>query len=125
MTKHVITLPWSTPPLSLNDRRHWAAHATIVDNIRQAAGFLARAAQLGRYEHVTVTLHYRPRDKRTRDADNLVAVLKPLCDGLVDAQLVTDDDPERMTKHMPKIHPPQGKPVMWMEIDTSEGGLYP
>ncbi|MPZ66192.1 MAG: hypothetical protein GEU83_11985 [Pseudonocardiaceae bacterium] len=125
MTKHVITLEWTSPPLSLNDRHDRWTHAKIVDSIRLAAGWLAKAARLGRYTHVTVTLHYRPRDGRRRDADNLVATLKPLCDGLVDAGLVTDDDPVRMSKRMPEIHPPSPKPLMWLEIETSEGGLYP
>ena len=50
-----------------------------------------------------VTLHYRPRDNRRRDADNLVPTLKALCDGLVDAGLVPDDTPNYMHKHKPEV----------------------
>lgn len=69
-----------------------------------------------------VTLHYRPRDNRRRDADNLVPTLKALCDGLVDAGLVPDDTPNYMHKHMPVIHPAErGKQgIMWLEINRKD-----
>ena len=43
------------------------------------------------------------KDHRRRDADNLIATLKPFADGLVDAGLTPDDTPSFMTKHMPVI----------------------
>jgi crossover junction endodeoxyribonuclease RusA len=50
-----------------------------------------------------VQLTYTPRIRRTRDADNLVALLKPLVDGLVDAGVVADDDDEQVERAMPVI----------------------
>lgn len=87
--------------------------------VRETACVLAKAANLKYLSPpVEVTLHYQPRDKRRRDADNLVAPLKALCDGLVDAGVVEDDTPEYMMKMMPVIHPPiPGDPGrMWMTI---------
>jgi crossover junction endodeoxyribonuclease RusA len=52
----------------------------------------------------TVQLHYRPRTVRRRDTDNLVALLKPVCDGLVAVGVVADDTPEFMSKPEPVIH---------------------
>lgn len=107
MTDHVLWLPYATPPLTANQRMHWAAKARLTADIRRAAMLLARAAKLPRsVDHVTVALHYTPRDRRRRDADNLVPTLKAACDGLVDAGLVDDDTPDQMTKHMPTIDPP-------------------
>lgn len=52
---------------------------------------------------VRVTMTYLPPDKRRRDSDNLVATLKAVCDGLVDAGVVADDTPAEMEKVMPVI----------------------
>lgn len=101
-----LYLPYDRPPLSLNDRRNRHQHAREVREVRRAVQLIARAARLGRHDHVTVALHYAPARGGRRDTDNLVATLKPVCDGLIDAGLVADDDPAHMTKPMPIIWPP-------------------
>lgn len=107
MTWHTLWLPYATPPLTANQRLHWAVKARTTADVRRTAMLLARAAKLPQgVEHVTIELHYTPRDRRRRDADNLVPTLKAACDGLVDAGLVPDDTPDLMTKHMPTIDPP-------------------
>jgi len=40
--------------------------------------------------HITVT--WVAKDKRRRDVDNLFASMKPYIDGLVEAELIEDDD---------------------------------
>lgn len=73
---------------------------------------LARSHKLPRgLDYVTVQMHYRPRDNRRRDTDNLVATLKPVCDALASGTakhpgygLVADDTPEFMGKPEPIIH---------------------
>ncbi len=107
-TTHTLWLPYDRPPLTANQRfGHWAAKARITADVRRTTMLLARAAKLPRgVEHVTIRLYYVPRDRRRRDADNLVPTLKAACDGLVDAGLVHDDTPDQMTKHMPTIDPP-------------------
>lgn len=101
-----ISLPWFTPPLSLNDRHGRHAHARIAREVRSSAHWLAKSHRLPRgCKHVTVELHYRPSTNRKRDTDNLTATAKPIYDGLVDAGVVADDTPDRMTKREPIIHP--------------------
>lgn len=116
-----LELPWTSPPLSLNDRRNWRAHARKVAEVREAAHLLALKHRLhigGPSEHVEVTLHYTPRDRRIRDVENPVATLKACCDGLVSAGVVIDDDPTHMTKYMPVIHEPSGsKPRLWLAVE--------
>ncbi|MBM4489698.1 hypothetical protein GS471_17010 [Rhodococcus hoagii] len=121
----VLELPWSKPPMSMNDRMHWAQKAKLTKRIRSTAHTLAAAKRLpAGLDHVTVALVYRPRDRRRRDTDNLMPVLKALCDGLVDHGLVTDDTPQWMTKHMPRLDEPQkgAGGAMWLEL-TWEGAI--
>jgi crossover junction endodeoxyribonuclease RusA len=125
-----IELPWSRPPLSMNDRGRSRgavfAKARTVREIRALIMTLARAARLPRdVAHVTVQLHYRPRDNQRRDTDNLVATLKPIADGLAKGTVTTpgygmvpDDIPAYMAKPEPIIHPAErGKGgALWLEI---------
>ncbi|MCU1640893.1 MAG: Uncharacterized protein JWN03_1168 [Nocardia sp.] len=136
MTAAILELPWTAPPLTLNQRRATKgamfAHARTVAEVRGTVHRLAQGAQLPRdLAHVTVQLHYRPRDNRRRDTDNLVATLKPACDGLAAGTakypgygLVADDIPRFMAKPEPIIHPAERGKVgaLWLEItwDTEE-----
>lgn len=92
-----IALPWKKPPLTLNQRMHWAKKAQITKMLRDSARYLARnrVPELGACD---VTLVWHPRDRRRRDADNPFPTLKALADGLVDAGVVADDTPDLMGK---------------------------
>lgn len=120
MREWTVSLPWQSPPLSLNDRMHYKLKARWTKTVRGTAFFLARQARIPELARVEVQLLYAPRDGRRRDEDNLVATLKPLCDGLVDAQVVADDDPAHMVKLIPRILPPQRPPAMWLRIRELE-----
>jgi crossover junction endodeoxyribonuclease RusA len=122
MTTWTMPLSYTKPPLSLNDRGHWAK----TDQHRKAlrAWSCAAARKIGvptGMGHITTRLHYRPPDRRRRDEDNLIATAKPLWDGLVDAGIVPDDTSEFMTKLMPRIHPPAPEgPALWLTIEGDE-----
>lgn len=122
MTRHRLDLSFNRPPLTSNQRHHWAVRARTVREVRSEVAWRAHATGLGTQQHITVELHYHPADRRRRDADNLVPTLKAACDGLVDAGLVADDTPAYMTKHMPVIHPPDpGRgPACWLTITTGK-----
>ena len=112
-----IRLPWTLPPLSMNDRTHWRVRARKVADTRAATFALVnRRLPIFAPDHVAVTLTYYPRDSRRRDADNLVATLKAVCDAIVDARIVPDDTPRYMTKHMPVIAEPDGDPRLVLTI---------
>ena len=113
-----IRLPYQRPPLSMNDRKHWAAKARVTKAVRRDVGWLLRAARIPRQDHVTVQLGYTPRDARARDTDNLVATLKPICDAVVDVGIVPDDVPAWMAKPEPIIiSPDRSNPHLWLVID--------
>lgn len=112
-----IALPFSKP-LSLNDRMHWRVKATHTKAWRGVAYDLARREQIPTLQRMTAVLHYRPRDNRARDVDNLVASLKPLIDGLRDAHVVDDDDTRHYTLTSPEIHrAAKGEPGrLWLVV---------
>lgn len=88
-----IKLPYTRPPLSLNDRSHWANSGRAKAALKADTRVLARSVKLPTAaERAKVTLIYNPPDKRRRDTDNLFATLKPCLDGLIDYGLTADDD---------------------------------
>ena len=119
-TAWVIALPYSAPPLSLNGRYHWAVRNRHTSTLRAHVGWTVRSLNIGRLSRVHVTLHYRPKDNRTRDADNLVATLKPCIDGVRDAEIVPDDTPRYVSWSEPVIHPADKAlgPALWLELTT-------
>lgn len=103
MSTYLVRLPWATPPISLNDRGHWRAKAARVKHVRYQVAQLLTMHRIPAAERIHVTLHYVPRDRRRRDADNLVGTLKPCIDAMVDSQIVPDDSPEYVTWSQPVI----------------------
>lgn len=123
MSEFTLALPYEKPPLSMNDRKHYMARARLTREIRSTTAWLAKQAKVpAGLEHVTVCLHYRPRDRRVRDAENLTPVLKAACDGLVDHGLVRDDTPDLMSKLMPVIHPAEkgSEGSLWLTISIGD-----
>jgi crossover junction endodeoxyribonuclease RusA len=111
MREWTLDLPYTAPPLSLNGARgnHYA-HARQVKQVRRQAAFLAQQAKIPPLARCTIELHYAPRDRRDRDPHNLVATLKPIEDGIVDAGVVPKDTPEFVPPTTPVIDPPTGGP---------------
>lgn len=124
MPEHEIDLPLhkGKPPLTLNQRIHWAEKNRHTRCIRESVGWQAKtlALNLGVREHITVSCHYATGDRRRRDTDNLVPSFKPAIDGLVDAGLIVDDDPQHVTLVMPTIHNGTGKRRLWITIHITE-----
>lgn len=116
----VLRLTHTRPPLSLNGRQHWAVKRRITAELRAEACLLARSARIPALAGIDVELHYVPRLARRRDRDNLVATLKPILDGLVDAGIVPDDAPQYVAWSPPAIDPPdQSDPRLYVIIKES------
>jgi len=113
-------------PLNANWRLHFRGSAPRVRLVRFGVMVAAKAAKIPACRHLTVTLNYRPGDNRRRDADNLVPTLKAACDALargprrdwVGLELVPDDTPAHMTKHMPVIHSGPGPRRLWLTVEV-------
>lgn len=109
-TYQTITLGYQRPPLTANQRMHWAKRARITRKVRADMAWRLKAVGLRRKplekgQKLRVQLVYIPGTNRRRDTDNLWPTLKAICDGIVDAGLVPDDTPEWMEKPEPKIGP--------------------
>ena len=116
---------WPKPPLSLNYRMHRMQEAKIVRELRSEMH--ARARLLPDMERCEVTLTWFVNTRARRDDENPVPTLKALCDGIVDAEVVTDDTHEFMVKNMPVIVYRKGQPpsmrltIKELEINEREG----
>lgn len=91
---------------SLNSRGSHYARAAKVKAWRNAAYWLARAERIPACERIRVGLVYTPKVSRRRDPDNLVGLLKPCVDGLVDAGVVPDDTAEQVARRWPVFAAP-------------------
>ena len=101
-----FTFPWVKAPLSLNYRLHRMAEAKITKELRTMMH--AKARHVPEMDRCEVALVWVVGTRRRRDEENIVATLKPLCDGLVDAEIVADDTREFMRKLMPEIRYEKG-----------------
>jgi crossover junction endodeoxyribonuclease RusA len=107
-------------PLTLNQRLGPYEKNRRTQVVRAAAGWRAKALNLGAVEHISVGMHYATGDNRGRDTDNLVPTLKAACDGLVDSGLVPSDLPKHMTKIMPTIHNGPGPRRLWLTVTVTD-----
>ncbi len=92
-----------TAPLSLNDRLNHTVRWVKTKPWRKAAKELAVEAGIPPCRRITIELFYTPRDDRARDPLNLVASLKAVEDGIVDAGVIPDDSSRYHTSVMPQI----------------------
>lgn len=84
-------------------RWHWGRRARERKVWRDATVWAVREAYPrsslpGRFVPVEVAVTFVYGVRRTRDRDNMVASLKPVLDGLVDARVLADDGPEHLVR---------------------------
>lgn len=78
-------------------RMHWATQASFVAEWRGAFSVLARKARVPHLEAASVEVtHYVARSGRLPDVGACAPSAKAACDGLVDAGVLTDDDPAHL-----------------------------
>lgn len=114
-----ITLPYTRPPLTPNQRMHWAQKARITRQIRETTCALARLSKVGVQPRSTVTAVWFAPDRRRRDAGSLSLTLKAAIDGLVDAGVWPDDDPAHVVEERVRVEPGPNLPAR-IEIRIEE-----
>lgn len=118
---------WPKPPLSLNYRMHHMQQANIVRELRTKMHAALMATGMPDMDRCEVTLTWFVNTRARRDDENPVPTLKALCDGIVDAEVVTDDTHEFMVKNMPVIVYRKGQPasmrltIKELEVNEREG----
>ena len=100
--------PWPPRELSPNARVHWRALAQWKRRYKEACGWTIRLGGGGKHPMLVprlkppvtaqVTFHC---DSRRRDADNHMAMLKPLWDALVEMGVLVDDSHDKLTIEKP------------------------
>lgn len=124
-----LPLPFrdNRPPMSLNDRyAHFAIRANRVDGIKKLVRAAVIAAKVPVLDHVHVEFHYRPKANLVRDADNLVATLKPCIDAIHQPfthdpawhPIVRGDDARYVSWTPPVLHPANKRlgPACWLVL---------
>lgn len=73
--------------------------AVAAKRYRKLARIAARESGIesGPWEQATIQAAFYHKQKRRRDDVNALAMLKPAYDGIVDAELLADDDHEHLT----------------------------
>lgn len=131
MTTLTIPLPWQTPPADANRAlrsTHPGARAAAVRQMKTEAAWAIRAANPRPVVGANVSLHYRPKDRRRRDADGLFPVLKAVTDALVECGVLPEDSWVTVPAATCRIWPPEpGAPAaMWLVLEVlteyDEGG---
>lgn len=114
-----IPLPWPKPPLTGNRTRgNPYARATEVKQALTEARWAVKAAKVRPIVGANVTLHFRPKDRRRRDADGMFPTLKVCQDALVAEGVLPDDSWVCVPTAACRIHPPDGDPACWLELDV-------
>lgn len=93
----IIVLPWPDKRLNPNGRAHWHAVAKAKKRAR-GDGYIAALDAMRRsgwtkpvqFAKTQITFFHKP-DKRHRDGDNHLAMMKAYLDGLTDAGVITND----------------------------------
>lgn len=95
-----VILPWPDRRLSPNARIHWRAKAPVTAKARKDAAYLTYDAMPAGAREVrqhfsgegpiSYQVTFYPPDKRHRDDDSMIAMLKAARDGIADALGVND-----------------------------------
>lgn len=115
-----IPLPWPKPPLTGNRTRgNPYARANEVKVAKAEAVAAIRATNPRPVVGANVALHFRPKDKRRRDADGLFPTLKVCQDALVECGVLPDDSWVSVPAATCKIHPPTSEPAgCWLVLSN-------
>lgn len=119
-TEWVLAYPYAKAPLTLNGPRgnhHWKNQ--WVKRIRHETITLAANAGIPTLPRLQARLTWFVLpDGRKRDNDNLAPTEKVMFDGLVRAGIVSDDTPDLIHKHRPRIVTVDSPAIneAWMEL---------
>lgn len=84
--------------LNSNQVKHHRVAAIMKKSLRDMGCALGLSTKQSRFSKYSVVVYVYPPSKRRLDPPNLYPTVKPLIDGLTDANLWEDDDHEHMTE---------------------------
>lgn len=113
----LVTLPFTSLPISLNGREHFRVKARKVAEVREAAGWVLRSAKIPKMRRVAVQLRWIASIQRDRDTDNTVATLKPVVDAMVDVGIISNDTPDHIRRDESVIEVQRGVNLIQLRIE--------
>lgn len=101
----VIPLPsYTRPPLSLNQRHHWAQRRTIANQLAADVKNMLTANRAPRgLTKVGIHLNWLPIQQRNRDSDNAFATIKVIQDACVAWGVISGDTHQQVSSSV-QIH---------------------
>ncbi|WP_058889021.1 hypothetical protein [Nesterenkonia jeotgali] len=87
--------------INLNNRWHWSKERRVAREWRSAGKLLCLDAKLPRLQRARIDIYVHKSNRTSYDAHNLMATMKPVIDGLVDAGLLPDDNNNHLTGPIP------------------------
>ena len=118
-----LNLGYTSPPLSMNGRMHWAVARREAQELRTRVGWWLKARKVPAMDSCAVWLEWTPSVKRRRDTDNVESTRKVCVDAIVAAGLVEDDTPEFVQRPENVILPPRkGHAQVLLVIDNNYEG---
>ena len=113
-----------SPELNPNARVHWVERHKAARDFRKVAWAIAYNANPAHdvmfdKAKIKVTLVY-PSHQVTPDPDNLITMLKPALDGIVDAKIIPNDTKEDVRYVLPMFYEVdrQRAPLTIMEVEN-------
>ena len=111
------------PPLSANQRLHWAAQHRIRAQLQSDVALLLRYHKVPAMDHAAVWLEWVPSVKRRRDHGNESPTVKAIVDQIVRSGLLEDDDHEHVDLPQMVIREPdKNHPRLLLVIDNNYKG---
>jgi crossover junction endodeoxyribonuclease RusA len=112
-----LDLPYIAPPLSMNQRLHWAKRHRVKTELQTAVHVLLRHHKVPALDDASVWIEWTPGVTRRRDTDNPEPTRKAAIDAIVAAGLLPDDTPEYVQRPENRILPVnRGKPSLVLVI---------
>lgn len=108
-TTYIVEIPAPCGWLNANDRYPWQQKAELTRTWREAAGWMARAAKVPKLQQADIEAWLVFGDARHRDAHNYYPTIKACVDGIVDVQVLPDDDSKHLRITLVDIAEPDDK----------------
>jgi len=113
-----------SPKSNPNARVHWVDRHGAARDFRKAAWAIAYNANpahdvMFQKARIKVTLVYKGH-QTVPDPDNLIAMLKPALDGIVDAKIIPNDTTDHVRYVLPMLYDvdPQRAPLTIMDVEN-------
>lgn len=103
------------PPGSIGGRIKKAAAAKKLRKLSRRAA-AAAGIESGPWKLASASATFYHKQKRRRDTDNYMAMLKPAYDGLVDAGLLFDDDWVHLKREEPRFEIDKDNPRVELTV---------